>query len=140
MPIYSGHMPTIPPPSGSRSRPEPHRHRQVAESFGGDAERYDRTRPRYPDAMVERIVAASPGPDVLDVGCGTGIEARQFQAAGCNYVVFNAIGAPEAEPEQLERIAGLGFAGGNIDRRLGAVVNRLPVFLMIVVQRLGVDR
>ncbi|MGH3188727.1 MAG: class I SAM-dependent methyltransferase [Streptosporangiaceae bacterium] len=24
-----------------------------------------------------------PGPDVLDVGCGTGIEARQFQAAGC---------------------------------------------------------
>jgi SAM-dependent methyltransferase len=33
--------------------------------------------------MVERIVATSPGPDVLDVGCGTGIEARQFQAAGC---------------------------------------------------------
>jgi SAM-dependent methyltransferase len=32
---------------------------------------------------VERIVAASPGPDVLDVGCGTGIEARQFLAAGC---------------------------------------------------------
>lgn len=48
-----------------------------------DTERYDRTRPRYPQAMVERIVAASPGPDVLDVGCGTGIEARQFQAAGC---------------------------------------------------------
>jgi len=54
----------------------------VAESFGSDAERYDRTRPRYPDAMVDRIVAASPGPDMLDVGCGTGIEARQFQAAG----------------------------------------------------------
>jgi SAM-dependent methyltransferase len=33
--------------------------------------------------MVERIVATNPGPDVLDVGCGTGIEARQFQAAGC---------------------------------------------------------
>ena len=49
-----------------------------------DPERYDRTRPRYPDAMVEQIVAASPGPDVLDVGCGTGIEARQFQAGGCN--------------------------------------------------------
>jgi len=31
---------------------------------------------------VERIVAASPGPDVLDVGCGTGIAARQFQAVG----------------------------------------------------------
>jgi SAM-dependent methyltransferase len=55
----------------------------VAESFGSDAERYDRARPRYPQAMVDRIVAASPGPDVLDVGCGTGIVARQFQAAGC---------------------------------------------------------
>jgi SAM-dependent methyltransferase len=33
--------------------------------------------------MVERIVAESPGPDVLDVGCGTGIAARQFRAAGC---------------------------------------------------------
>ncbi|MET7332097.1 class I SAM-dependent methyltransferase [Nonomuraea sp. NPDC005650] len=55
----------------------------MAESFGVDAERYDRTRPHYPDAMVTRVVAGSPGPDVLDVGCGTGIEARQFQAAGC---------------------------------------------------------
>ena len=62
---------------------EPHQHRQIAESFGSDAARYDRARPRYPDPMVARIVAASPGPDVLDVGCGTGIEARQFQAAGC---------------------------------------------------------
>ncbi|HEY5987734.1 MAG TPA: class I SAM-dependent methyltransferase, partial [Streptosporangiaceae bacterium] len=35
------------------------------------------------DALVERIVAASPGPDVLDVGCGTGIAARQFHTAGC---------------------------------------------------------
>jgi SAM-dependent methyltransferase len=32
--------------------------------------------------MVERIVSAIPGPDVLDVGCGTGIAARQLQAAG----------------------------------------------------------
>jgi SAM-dependent methyltransferase len=54
----------------------------MAESFGADPKRYDRTRPPYPDAMVERVVAASPGPDLLDVGCGTGIVARQFQAAG----------------------------------------------------------
>ncbi|MGN6871053.1 MAG: class I SAM-dependent methyltransferase [Solirubrobacteraceae bacterium] len=55
----------------------------MAESFGSDPERYDRTRPGYPAAMVERVVAASPGPRVLDVGCGTGIASRQFQAAGC---------------------------------------------------------
>ena len=55
----------------------------MAESFGSDPERYDRARPRYPEAMVRAIVAASPGSEVLDVGCGTGIAARQFQAVGC---------------------------------------------------------
>jgi SAM-dependent methyltransferase len=58
--------------------------REIAESFGSDADRYDRSRPSYPQALVDRIVAASPGPNVLDVGCGTGIVARQFQAAGCS--------------------------------------------------------
>jgi SAM-dependent methyltransferase len=62
---------------------QPHTARSWAESFGRDAERYDRARPRYPQALIERIAAASPGPDVLDVGCGTGIAARQFAAAGC---------------------------------------------------------
>jgi SAM-dependent methyltransferase len=32
---------------------------------------------------VDRVIAAIPGRDILDVGCGTGIVARQFQAAGC---------------------------------------------------------
>ncbi|GGT87254.1 methyltransferase type 11 [Streptomyces violascens] len=58
----------------------------MAESFGSDAERYDRARPRYPDALLHRIVAAAPGPDILDVGCGTGIAARQLQAMGCHVV------------------------------------------------------
>jgi SAM-dependent methyltransferase len=62
---------------------EPHQARAIAESFGIDAERYDRTRPSYPGALVSQIVADSPGPDVLDVGTGTGISARQLQAAGC---------------------------------------------------------
>jgi SAM-dependent methyltransferase len=66
-------MPTLPP----------HQHRQVAESFGDDPDRYDRARPRYPEALVARIVAELPGPDVLDVGIGSGIAARQFRAAGC---------------------------------------------------------
>ena len=61
----------------------PHHHRKVAESFGADADRYDRARPRYPDALIARIRARSPGTEVLDVGTGTGIAARQLQAAGC---------------------------------------------------------
>jgi SAM-dependent methyltransferase len=81
---------------------EPHQHRQVAESFGSDAERYDRARPSYPGALVERIVATSPGPDVLDVGCGTGIAARQFQVAGCRVLGVD----PDA------RMAGLARQGG----------------------------
>ncbi|WP_372404295.1 class I SAM-dependent methyltransferase [Streptomyces luteireticuli] len=86
-------MPTIPPehpsPSGRFTR-ESHQHRDMAESFGSDAERYDRARPRYPDALIDRIAAGSPGPDVLDVGCGTGIAARQFRAAGCRVLGVDA--------------------------------------------------
>jgi SAM-dependent methyltransferase len=63
--------------------PEPHQLRQVAASFGGDADRYDRARPRYPAALIDRIVATAPGREVLDVGVGTGIAARQLRDAGC---------------------------------------------------------
>ncbi|MEW9550990.1 class I SAM-dependent methyltransferase [Nonomuraea sp. NPDC050783] len=76
-------MPTIPRDDPRPPGNEPHKARQMAESFGVDAERYDRARPAYPQALVQRIIAAAPGPDLLDVGCGTGIEARQFLAAGC---------------------------------------------------------
>ncbi|MFE1850828.1 class I SAM-dependent methyltransferase [Streptomyces sp. NPDC059489] len=76
-------MPTLPREQPEPSSPEPYKARRTAESFGVDAQRYDRARPSYPEALVARIVAAGPAPDVLDVGCGTGIAARQFQAAGC---------------------------------------------------------
>jgi len=62
---------------------EPHQNRDVAQSFGAVAKEYDRHRPSYPDALIEAVVAAAPGRDFLDVGCGTGISSRQFQAAGC---------------------------------------------------------
>jgi SAM-dependent methyltransferase len=60
-----------------------HELRAVAESFGADAERYDRSRPAYPDALIQAIVQHSPGGAVLDVGTGTGIVARQLRDAGC---------------------------------------------------------
>src|ERR1700728_654730 len=81
-------MATLPPEPSESGAPAAtagpsHLQRKVAEGFGADAGRYDRARPTYPAALVERIVAASPGRDVVDVGCGTGISSRLFQAAGC---------------------------------------------------------
>ncbi|WP_307798304.1 class I SAM-dependent methyltransferase [Actinoplanes flavus] len=72
----------MPSPRVRLSENELHRHRQVAEAFGSDPERYDRTRPRYPEALVNRITGNGTKLDIVDVGCGTGIVSRQFQAAG----------------------------------------------------------
>ncbi|MEV8608849.1 class I SAM-dependent methyltransferase [Amycolatopsis sp. NPDC051373] len=59
---------------------EPHELRATAESFGVDAARYDRARPRYPEELIDRLAIA--GSEVLDVGTGTGIVARQLQERG----------------------------------------------------------
>ena len=67
-------------PSGGQPS---HMARQIAEGFGADAGRYDRARPTYPADLLERIIAASPGRDFLDVGSGTGISSRLLAAAGC---------------------------------------------------------
>lgn len=52
---------------------------------------------------MARIVAASPGRDVLDVGCGTGIEARQFQATGCRVLGVE----PDARMADFARRSGV---------------------------------
>ncbi|MDQ2708893.1 MAG: class I SAM-dependent methyltransferase [Actinomycetota bacterium] len=96
-------MPRVSPAQALLTESELHQQRKVAESFGADAERYDRTRPRYPDAMVERIVAVCPGREVLDVGTGTGIAARQLQAAGCQVLGVE----PDARMADLARQFGL---------------------------------
>ncbi|MGW0582143.1 class I SAM-dependent methyltransferase, partial [Streptomyces sp. NPDC002920] len=95
--------PTLPREQPEPSPAEPHEARRMAESFGVDAQRYDQARPGYPDALVARIVAGSPGPDVLDVGCGTGIAARQFQAAGCAVLGVE----PDARMADFARARGL---------------------------------
>ena len=79
----------------------------MAESFGTDPARYDRTRPPYPGDLVASVVARSPdpghGPEVLDVGCGTGIAARQFQAAGCTVLGVE----PDARMAEFARRGGV---------------------------------
>jgi SAM-dependent methyltransferase len=59
-----------------------HENRRRAESFGTDAERYDRARPSYPAEMIDELVAGRRA-RVLDVGCGTGKVASLFLARGC---------------------------------------------------------
>jgi SAM-dependent methyltransferase len=73
-------MVTLTPPPD----PAPHRHREIAESFGTDADRYDRTRPHYPEALATAVLQGLPGLDVLDVGIGTGISALPFRDAGAH--------------------------------------------------------
>ncbi len=90
---------------------EPHRLREVAESFGVDAERYDRARPRYPDALIERVIANSPGVELLDVGCGTGIGARQYRAAGCTVLGVD----PDQRMAEFARRSGIEVEIGNFE-------------------------
>jgi SAM-dependent methyltransferase len=86
------------------SEPDPaYQQRQMAESFGADATRYDRARMAYPDALIARVQEFSPGPRVLDVGCGTGIEARQLQTVGASVLGVE----PDARMAAYARSRGL---------------------------------
>jgi SAM-dependent methyltransferase len=59
----------------------PHGDRRVL--FDREADRYDRSRPGYPAALVDAVLGPSPqGLAVLDVACGTGIAARLLAARG----------------------------------------------------------
>jgi SAM-dependent methyltransferase len=101
-------VPTVPPGSaetgtGGYDRAQAsHLQRLAAEGFGGEAGRYDRARPAYPGDLVDRIIAASPGRDYLDVGCGTGISSRLFQAAGCRVLGVD----PDPRMAELARRGG----------------------------------
>jgi SAM-dependent methyltransferase len=51
--------------------------------FDREAERYDRCRPAYPDALIDDLLGPMPeGLHVLDVGCGTGIASRLMARRG----------------------------------------------------------
>ncbi|RII14732.1 hypothetical protein DSC45_20475 [Streptomyces sp. YIM 130001] len=104
-------MPTLSPQQPTPDPGETHRHRDVAESFGEDAARYDRARPRYPQALIRRIARSAPGSDVLDVGCGTGIAARQFTAEGCRVRGLDA----DARMAEVARVNGLEVEVGRFE-------------------------
>ena len=53
--------------------------RARASSFGDDSEQYERTRPSYPAALIDDLMADDPH-DVLDIGCRTAKAGRLFVA------------------------------------------------------------
>lgn len=69
--------------------------RRRAQAFGAAARDYDRYRPRYPAALVTRIVAR-PGVRILDVGTGTGIASDQMLKAGAEVLAI------EPDPRMAE--------------------------------------
>lgn len=92
--------------ASSASTPEDpaqlYRNRARASSFGANAELYDRSRPRYPDAMIDELAATSPAV-VLDVGCGTGLLGRSFVERGIEVLGVE----PDAQMAALARRHGL---------------------------------
>jgi SAM-dependent methyltransferase len=84
--------------------------RRRALSFGDAPELYDRTRPSYPAALVERLLADGAA-EVLDVGCGTGIVSRLFRARGCAVVGVE----PDARMADFARAQGLTVEAGTLE-------------------------
>jgi SAM-dependent methyltransferase len=64
-----------------------HIDRRRAQAFGAVASDYDRYRPRYPQALIDRI-ALRPGLRVLDVGAGTGISSVQLTESGARVLAI----------------------------------------------------
>ncbi|HXY94186.1 MAG TPA: class I SAM-dependent methyltransferase [Acidimicrobiia bacterium] len=57
--------------------------------FDEDAERYDRARPRYPDALFDdlaELAGLQRGSRVLEIGCGTGQATVPLARRGCAIV------------------------------------------------------
>lgn len=100
-------MVTSPDP-GPGTASASHEAREVAESFGADADRYDRARPDYPAELValvlDGLAPADGSPALLDVGIGTGTAARMFAAAGCR------VTGVEPDPRMADVALRAGFA------------------------------
>jgi SAM-dependent methyltransferase len=100
-----------------------HDDRRRAESFGADAERYDRSRPTYPDALFDEILGPHPaGLDVLDVGCGTGIASRLMAGRGVHVLGVEAdrrmaaLAGRQGTPVEIARFEDWDAAGRTFDR------------------------
>jgi SAM-dependent methyltransferase len=98
----------------SLSGPEARRYGTV---FDEVADEYDRTRPMYPDALVDRaceIAGLRYGDPVLEIGCGTGQLTRSLIARGLRVTAVEPGG-------NLIRLAGQNLAGTGAGSGSGSV-------------------
>jgi SAM-dependent methyltransferase len=65
-------------------------HRAVA-GFARAAAAYERGRPGFPAEAVDRLVAALPGPAVVDLGAGTGKLTHALVARGCQVTAVEPV-------------------------------------------------
>ncbi|WP_030192915.1 bifunctional 2-polyprenyl-6-hydroxyphenol methylase/3-demethylubiquinol 3-O-methyltransferase UbiG [Streptomyces sp. NRRL S-87] len=130
--LASGEPDPTPQPHGS------HRRRDVAESFGDDAERYERARPRYPDALVARVTAAAAAGRVPPAAApaGTAPPPGSSGPACSGPAGSGPAGAPPAVLDvgsgtgiaaRQFRAAGCRVLGVEPDARMAAVAERLGV-------------
>jgi SAM-dependent methyltransferase len=99
---------------------EPPIHSAAAVGFGRGAGAYERGRPGYPEAAVDRLVAALPGRRVVDLAAGTGKLTRALVARGCDVVAVEPVAEMRAliEPpavavDGVAEATGLPSAGAN---------------------------
>ena len=81
--------------------------RRYGTVFDEVADEYDRTRPMYPDALVDRaceVAGLGPGDPVLEIGCGTGQLTRSLIGRGLRVTAVEPGG-------NLMRLAGQNLAG-----------------------------
>ncbi|MEV0460360.1 hypothetical protein [Catellatospora methionotrophica] len=121
-------MPTLPrqqPPSA----PEPHLHRQVAESFGTDPERYDRARPRYPDALVERR-ALPDSPFTMPAASASMLDGYQLMLTKAADGIRLAGGFGQAEQWRFDRTRTYTRSGWLDQLATSGALTRLPAGLL----------
>ena len=76
--------------------------RGEASSYDDVANLYDRSRPNYPDALVDDVLTfarAAPGGKVLEIGCGTGQATTSFAPRDLHLVCLE----PGAELGRIAR-------------------------------------
>lgn len=97
-------------------------HPAAAGGFGRSAAAYERGRPGYPDAAVDRLVAALPGGRVVDLAAGTGKLTRMLVARGCEVTAVEPVPEMRALIEPPARaVAGVAEAIGLPDASADAV-------------------